>query len=117
MDNDTKSIEMHFDRDALYNKLGKNDLFFNELIELGVRDLIQLKILLVDFNVAKKEAKVRTVAHKLKGTAGSINLPILRTNIIELEDADFLDQVYFDEVINKICTEIDYLIEKVLIKI
>lgn len=109
IENDNNDL-LHFNNEVLFEKLGENMEFYQEILKLGETDLIENKEKLIETFKNNDNIELLNVIHKIKGTAGSMNFEHLKTIIHQFEDNSNKSSIS-QEFINDIISEIDYLLK------
>lgn len=104
----TVSIDAHFNRKALFEKMYKQDELVNEILGLGKADLNENLLLLNEYFSTNNTQEVANIAHKLKGTAASIGFGVLLKLLNELEELALQNKLN-SNILEKITFEIEFL--------
>lgn len=108
---------LHYNREELLSRFDRDETIFNELYELVHTALLQNLDRLK--NLRKLDAdktdlhSLNDLAHKLKGTAGSVSFEWLSSLAAELEKQSEISSKNIHPLMDKIIDEIEYLLEHV----
>jgi PAS domain S-box-containing protein len=106
--NSPGNLDVHFERDVLFERMSRNKDLFDELMRVAVVDIPnrinQLDSAFIDFDVQE----IRQVAHSLKGTAMNMCMPILEAICKDTEEKakqKHKDRDYYSKQIEAIKAE------------
>lgn len=105
------SMRKPIDMDLLKLRLGMEDEIVRKIIVNAISTFLTSLSELKRYISERAEAKVKTVLHKMNGTALSICCNELARLSKELESISIVDEPTVGELISKIATEVDFLQE------
>jgi len=104
-----KVYNLHFNSENLKDLVGANEDFIEKILSMAKIDLNH-SLLELDNYLEKKEVEsIKSLAHKMKGTALSACFEILARQLSELETMDTFVQTKVENAVTEIRQEIDYL--------
>ncbi|WP_052354068.1 PAS domain-containing hybrid sensor histidine kinase/response regulator [Flectobacillus major] len=99
----------HFDYEALLERLGNDEQLVKDLVPLAIS---QFQPMLKDLNTLihnKDFHAIKSLAHKLKGTALTVSFNELVRLTKKLEDIAFFDEAYIKDIQQAVVDECEYL--------
>jgi len=108
-------VIVHFDKERLKTRLNNNEAIYNQFLLLIKKNLEQPctdMLAEMEEHLANNNLKgIKTISHKLKGTALSACFDVLVELNKKIEQQEELDLVFTKDMIEKIRLEINYLRE------
>jgi|GEM_PF-5240990 chemotaxis protein histidine kinase CheA len=99
----------HFDYNDLLERYENNIVMINKVIPIASKGFKEIIILLNENVQAKDMDALKQIAHRLKGTAKSLSLPILTELSEKLESMDFETEIADGLFIKKLISEIEII--------
>ncbi len=106
---ENKTVAIHFDKEALRERLGYDDDLIQELLPLAFKQMGKFPEEIKAALAAKDMPQIKALAHKLKGTALTVSFEALATYANDLQNAEGYDNTQTPSLVHTILKEIDYL--------
>lgn len=98
--------KIHFNKLDLSHRLGNDTVFMSQLLEIADRQLQEFLVELHELFAQQNLNGIKSLAHKLKGTALSSGFDELANLAEKLEKREEFDHDYFEQVIKELEQEI-----------
>lgn len=104
----------HFDYKALFEKLGGNDVFISDILDLGKIEMVENLPLLQEAFLIKDFDNLEAIVHRLRGAASAIEFNLLY-HYLTLFENDIHSNITDNQKFVNVKSEIEYLLLKVLV--
>lgn len=98
--------KIHFNKEDLSHRLGNDTTFMSQLLEIADRQLQEFLVELHELFAKQNLNGIKSLAHKLKGTALSSGFDELAHLAEKLEKREEFDLDYFEQLIKELEQEV-----------
>ncbi len=101
----------HFNFKALFKKMGGNETYIHDILDLGKKDLIESLSKIKRFYNENHKIELEVAVHRLRGTASAIGFTDLYNILTELEN-NINNNINLENYILNVENEITFLFTK-----